>query len=962
MSAGLAGTIDPLERLRLGWLTVAALMAAALVFAVGPGPVVIDAELASSYTAFRDVVAPGGDIDILNRFRASLAADMLFLLAYGLLLRRSVGMHRHPWSRRFQWCAVATMAADAIENVAALSIMPHIAWGQTELATVVFIVMNGAAIAKWVLAGFVMLFLAARWVHAQTDRPSLRWVAKAMALLFVLGGGASITVGASVLLPAGVRGLAAGAAVVLPAVALLLQFRLLDVSGVLARFLVLTRVPMAILLAVAAFGPIALGPSASLLGGILDVPTAWGVTAVTAAALVVAFACATQINLVRAYAWQRALDDTLRVFRDRELAAVVSWTTTVVCLSYVFCVGLAAADLAVAVEGGLSVIAVIASAVRGVLIALVFAFVVEVVAALFSDRGNRPLPQLAVPFDLLPVIGAWLARLRQTPPPDLIASAKATGRRWLPGRLFGLQSGYVDDNRRLLAGHSFALVQLLLSVAFYAVLIYSKWDTVSTPDPWVPTAGSVLLLLVLGSWILAGATFFLDRYRLPLLTAVVALLLVGAALPSTDHVVPLKPGGRYALATPGAVLRKFPRRPIVVAAAGGGIQAGAWAARVLQGIDHELKDSSDPLSSRLALVTGVSGGSMGAAFYTAYRDQEPALGTRQSMKPSLDEVASTWIGPDLLRVFGASPAGRGAALERSWASRMPEGLERPPTLRQWSERVGQFANGQDPSPYSAFPAFLFGSTIVETGQAMAFATTQFPSAAYRDQFEQRAKQAPLAESANLVFDLSNGRPDEGGDVGLTVATAARLSAAFPYISPAATLDTPTGRRFHLVDGGYYDNYGLVVTSQWLDDALSEMFHASGASAGLDIDLVMVRSLADAKGELVSNENGRLRYVKEAKLHGWPWQIAAPPLAFVNGRTFGQWAGGTQVLRLLIEKWELRRVRIHVYLFDLPARQLKPGCRVEPLSWKLTTPQKDCIEEGWQLVRPLVAELNPAGAP
>jgi hypothetical protein len=955
---GIPATIDPLERLRIGWLSLAAVAAAALVVAVGAGSMMVDAALAPTYASFKCVVAPGDSIATLNRFRASLAADMLFLLAYGLLLHRSLGIHQHAWVRVLQWCVVVTMVADSVENLAALHIVPSIAWRQAEPSVIVFLVMNAAAVLKWTTLGVLMLFLAARWHHAPTERQSLRWAAKTTALLFAMGGVASLTVGATVQLPGSLRDIAASAATLLPALALALQFRLLEVSGVLTRFVVLNRVPLTVLAAMAAFGPLALGPATALLGGILDVPTGWGVTAVTTAALVVAFACTTQINTVRAYAWQRMFDNTLIIFRERALASTVSWTSILVSLSCVFCVGIAATDVNAAVMGaGLSVLDVVLNTLRGVLIALVFAFVVEVLAAICSRPRDQRLPQLAIPFDRLPVIGPWLLRQRQAQPWAFVESAKAIARRVFPVRLFGLQSGYVDDDRRLLPGHSFALVQLAVSLALYVALIFSKWNTVSTPNPWMPTAGSVLLLMLLASWGLAGATFFLDRYRLPLLTALAGLLLVGGSMKWTDHVVQLKNGGSYALATPGQVLRKFPRQPIVVAAAGGGIQAGAWAARVLQGIDNDLAQSGDAFAGRLAMVTGVSGGAMGAVFYGAYRDADPALGTRMSMEPSLDEVASTWIGPDLLRVFGASAAGRGAALERSWTSRLPGEGTAPFTLRRWSERARGFAIGDAVAP---FPAFLFESTVVETGQAMAFATTQFPSEGYRNQFERSKRQSPLAESANLVFDLADGRPDQAADVGLTVMTAARLSAAFPYVSPAATLATPTGRPFHLVDGGYYDNYGLVVTAQWLDDALTEIFAKPESPEPLKIDLVIVRSLADAKPELVTIDNGRLRYAADAMPHGWPWQVAAPPLAFINGRTFGQWAGGTQVVRLLVEKWRLRNVSIEVHLFDLPAQRLMPGCRVEPLSWKLTLAQQRCIEQGWQIVRSNAAKLRVGG--
>jgi len=63
---------------------------------------------------------------------------------------------------------------------------------------------------------------------------------------------------------------------------------------------------------------------------------------------------------------------------------------------------------------------------------------------------------------------------------------------------------------------------------------------------------------------------------------------------------------------------------------------------------------------------------------------------------------------------------------------------------------------------------------------------------------------------------------------VTVATAARLSATFPYVTPASCSDQP-GPQPHIVDSGYYDNYGmatlveLVPTTQMLSGDFKRLF-------------------------------------------------------------------------------------------------------------------------------------------
>jgi hypothetical protein len=165
-----------------------------------------------------------------------------------------------------------------------------------------------------------------------------------------------------------------------------------------------------------------------------------------------------------------------------------------------------------------------------------------------------------------------------------------------------------------------------------------------------------------------------------------------------------------------------------------------------------------------------------------------------------------------------------------------------------------------------------------------------------------------------------------------------MSAAFPYVSPAATPDWGKGEpypKYHLVDGGYYDNYGLVALSQWLDDALEE--RASANAAPKAIVVIVVR--------------GELGQPPVPQPWGWLRQLRAPPAAFLQTRSYGQWAGGNEALALIRDKWSARHVTIHLQLFDYPAdrfRPSRPECAEPPLSWKLTREQRVCIEAAWAL--------------
>src|SRR5262249_28499536 len=117
------------------------------------------------------------------------------------------------------------------------------------------------------------------------------------------------------------------------------------------------------------------------------------------------------------------------------------------------------------------------------------------------------------------------------------------------------------------------------------------------------------------------------------------------------------------------------------------------------------------------------------------------------------------------------------------------------------------------------------ATGVETGQPILFGTTCL------------SPKLPLFEGANdsrleQQFLLTFSAAD------MPVSTAARMSAAFPYVSPearpdslpvksgqnpycgtidASPLSTEDGARLHIADGGLFDNSGVVSAVHWIYD-------------------------------------------------------------------------------------------------------------------------------------------------
>ena len=91
-----------------------------------------------------------------------------------------------------------------------------------------------------------------------------------------------------------------------------------------------------------------------------------------------------------------------------------------------------------------------------------------------------------------------------------------------------------------------------------------------------------------------------------------------------------------------------------------------------------------------------------------------------------------------------------------------------------------------------------------------------------------------------MSDFSDMYPNS--DIGF--ATAARLSATFPYVSPGtrayavdeAQQQTPQMLSpYHVVDGGYFDNYGVATIAEWLENPLLSLADELGVARILLIE-------------------------------------------------------------------------------------------------------------------------------
>src|SRR5579862_9375065 len=355
-------------------------------------------------------------------------------------------------------------------------------------------------------------------------------------------------------------------------------------------------------------------------------------------------------------------------------------------------------------------------------------------------------------------------------------------------------------------------LHLFAAIIFVSVLgAYIVGRSVATP------AVGLCLLLSLVAAVYGFFAFHLASAGVAIVIVVSPLLVAG--LPRYKIRVPAL-AGRYAcpsryppeeraavaarsrlLDVRRGVERPEPRPRVVVCAGGGGIRAATWTAAVLE----ELERLPDFVGA-VRLVTGASGGIVGATFWVA-RQYERLAGRPVTMeglprlvaRDSLSALAHRLVFRDV--PFALLPAvnahDRGRAMEEAW-QRPPAGSLAVPigALREHEER-------------GELPSLVFTPMLVEDGRRLVIGNVDL-SRVTTNYVSWIGGTGPEATSVSAVHleELFPGALRE-----LPLATAARLSASFPYVSPAAVLPTVPRRR--VVDAGYYDDYGLALACDWL---------------------------------------------------------------------------------------------------------------------------------------------------
>lgn len=322
-----------------------------------------------------------------------------------------------------------------------------------------------------------------------------------------------------------------------------------------------------------------------------------------------------------------------------------------------------------------------------------------------------------------------------------------------------------------------------------------------------------------------------------------------------------------------AFVAKGRRYPVYfVAAEGGGMYAALHTASFLA----RLQDACPSFARHVFLISGVSGGSVGASVFSGLQKTLAASDVREACGPGdgtpgqieqrvqavfandlLSPLAAAALFPDFLQRFIPYPVERfdraralEFALEAAWSGSVKENPDwiAKSYFGTWT------ADG-------ATPALVLNTTQVETGQRIVIAP-----------FNTGGLSGKQGNIRDIRLSLEKGE-------GLATSTAAILSARFSWITPAGWLPSVSkshftargamtgipsppaanalsSRTLRMVDGGYFENSG-VETAEDMRLVLKERY----PDLPLDLQLIIiagqpaVNPAGQSLGELLSPIRG-----------------------------------------------------------------------------------------------------------
>lgn len=257
-------------------------------------------------------------------------------------------------------------------------------------------------------------------------------------------------------------------------------------------------------------------------------------------------------------------------------------------------------------------------------------------------------------------------------------------------------------------------------------------------------------------------------------------------------------------------------RMLLISTSGGGQRSLLWSLRCLQVADSMM---GGDLLDRTALITGSSGGLIGAAYYRQLALADGLQGSAHRFDADLlNEVSADMLNPIAFSFVTNDMFIRWRSVEdgpRRYTLDRAEAFERrlnAGTRGLLNIRLGDMAlaerEARSPMLMAAPVSINDGRRVLISAQPAAHLTAITP--------QSRLHAHSQAESIEFRRFFAAHEPDS-----LKLTSALRMSASFPYITPVTTL--PSEPAMRVMDAGVRDNYGyrtllsfLLAHRDWIE--------------------------------------------------------------------------------------------------------------------------------------------------
>ncbi len=345
---------------------------------------------------------------------------------------------------------------------------------------------------------------------------------------------------------------------------------------------------------------------------------------------------------------------------------------------------------------------------------------------------------------------------------------------------------------------------------------------------------------------------------------------------------------------------------VIVNTSGGGSRSASWVFQVLRTCDSLSNFKS---SKHIAMITGASGGTVGASYYRSLLLEDYQTGKVNFSDPKYFEE----ISQDLLNklAFAASTNDlffryqsglenseysydRAMAFEADLNENTGQRLSKPLYYYKVFEKQGIIPNViLTPSVVND------GRRIMISSMGLSFLMDSASPSAQMNRIQENIDLHTLLKSQNAAK--------------LSLSSALRMNATFPYVLPMTSL--PTTPEIQLMDAGARDNFGTKITVRWLMQLESWI--------GKNTSGVVILQIRD---------NKRIMYQEQTRSFNLFDKFTAPISNVFTNFPRIQDYDQSDLLDLIVDKYDVPIQTINLNLRELQKDRIS-------LSWHLTKHEK-----------------------